>query len=173
MTTCIGSLFAGYGGLTLAVQAALGGQPAWHAETDPAAARVLANRWPGVPNLGDVTAVDWTSVPPVDVLDGGYPCQPESLAGLGLGQADERWLWPAYLTAIQVLRPRLAFGENVAGHVQRGLRGVVADLQRAGYAVAWVTLAAAQVGACHGRRRVFWLAWPEGVGPPATFGHPG
>ena len=168
----IGSLFAGYGGLTLATQAVLGGDVAWHSEIDTAASRVLDHHWPGVKNLGDVTKADWSTVPAVDILEGGYPCQPDSLAGLGLGVDDDRWLWPAYLEALTVLRPRLAVGENVRGHVQRGLRGVVADLQRAGYAVTWVVMAAASVGACHERKRVFWLAWPESDGAPALAGHP-
>jgi DNA (cytosine-5)-methyltransferase 1 len=168
----IGSLFAGYGGLTLAVQAALGGEVAWHAEVNPAARKVLAHRWPGIPNLGDVTTADWSTVPAVDILEGGYPCQADSSAGLRLGVDDDRWLWPAYLDALKALRPRLAVGENVQGHVQRGLRGVVADLQRAGYAVSWVTVAASDIGSCHQRERVFWLARPEDGSAPTDLGHP-
>jgi DNA (cytosine-5)-methyltransferase 1 len=71
----IGSLCTGYGGLDLAVELVLGGQLAWYAETDRHAQAVLAARWPGVPNLGDIRTVDWASVEPVDVLTAGFPCQ--------------------------------------------------------------------------------------------------
>nr|WP_324617998.1 DNA cytosine methyltransferase [Streptomyces dysideae] len=71
----IGSLCSGYGGLDLGVQAALGGTVAWHAEINPDAARILARHWPGVPNLGDITAVNWADVPRVCVLTAGFPCQ--------------------------------------------------------------------------------------------------
>jgi site-specific DNA-cytosine methylase len=71
----IGSLFSGYGGLERGVQAVLGGTVAWHSEIDPGACKILAHRYPDVPNLGDITAVDWSAVEPVDVLTGGFPCQ--------------------------------------------------------------------------------------------------
>lgn len=71
----IGSLCSGYGGLDLGVQSALGGTLAWHAEVNPDAARILARHWPSVPNLGDITTVDWSAVPRVCVLTAGFPCQ--------------------------------------------------------------------------------------------------
>lgn len=70
----IGSLFSGVGGLDMGVMQALGGTVAWHAEFEDAPSRILAHHWPHVPNLGDVTAVDWTQVEPVDVICGGSPC---------------------------------------------------------------------------------------------------
>ena len=71
-----GALCMGYGGLDLAVEEVLGTELAWYSEVDPAACEVLAARWPGVPNLGDLTALAWEDVPPVDVVTAGYPCQP-------------------------------------------------------------------------------------------------
>jgi DNA (cytosine-5)-methyltransferase 1 len=71
-TLRIGSLFSGYAGLDLAVQAVFGGEVVWHSEIDPAAALVLATHFPGVPNLGDITQIDWEEVPPVDILCGGF-----------------------------------------------------------------------------------------------------
>jgi DNA (cytosine-5)-methyltransferase 1 len=84
----IGSLFSGAGGLDMAVEAATGGRTAWHAELNPAACQVLAHRWPDVPNLGDITAVDWADVPPVSILCGGFPCQDVSSAGRRAGIAE-------------------------------------------------------------------------------------
>lgn len=77
----IGSLFTGYGGLDLAVEAVLDAHTVWTSDTDPGARRIIAHRWPDAPNLGDITAVDWTAVEPVDVLTGGFPCQDVSHAG--------------------------------------------------------------------------------------------
>lgn len=71
----IGSLCSGYGGLDLGVQSALGGTLAWHAEVNPDASRILARHWPEIPNLGDITNIDWSTVPPVCVLTAGFPCQ--------------------------------------------------------------------------------------------------
>jgi DNA (cytosine-5)-methyltransferase 1 len=156
----IGSLCSGYGGLDLAALAVFGGEVAWHAEVDPAAAGVLACRFPGVPNLGDITALDRSAVPPVDVLTAGYPCQPESLAGQRKGESDERWIWPAVATAIRVLRPRVVLLENVSGHVSLGLRAVLGDLARLRLDAEWCVLAASELGAAHQRKRLFVLAWP-------------
>ena len=69
----IGSLFSGAGALDLAVEQVFGGRTVWHCEIDEAASKVLAKRWPGVPNLKDITDVDWRSVEPVDILVGGFP----------------------------------------------------------------------------------------------------
>lgn len=91
----IGSLFSGYGGLDMGVQMVFhNAEPAWFVENDQGPARILAHHWPGTPNLGDVTSVDWSAVPPVDILTGGYPCQPFSTAGKRQGETDERHLWP-------------------------------------------------------------------------------
>jgi DNA (cytosine-5)-methyltransferase 1 len=78
----IGGLFSGYGGFEMAARTVFGGTVAWHSEIDPAASKILAHHWPDVPNLGDITTVDWTSVESVDVLTGGSPCQDVSAAGL-------------------------------------------------------------------------------------------
>lgn len=157
----LGALFAGYGGLDLAVGAVLDVEPAWVSEIDPAACRVLAYRWPGVPNLGDITAVDWARVEPVDVLTGGWPCQPFSLAGKRLGEADERALWPCVADAVRVLRPRLVVLENVAAVAAAGELGrAVGDLAAVGYDAEWCCVRASDVGAPHRRARLFIIAWP-------------
>jgi site-specific DNA-cytosine methylase len=89
-----GSLCTGYGGLGLAVTAVLDAGLAWYAEPDPHAAGVLTACWPGTPNLGDITAVDWCTVPPVDLITAGWPCQDISLAGAGRRHHGRNPQWP-------------------------------------------------------------------------------
>ncbi|WP_456301690.1 DNA cytosine methyltransferase [Nocardia farcinica] len=163
-----------------------GSSMAWHSEVDPAAARVLAHHWPDVPNFGDITAVDWAAVPPVDVLTGGFPCQDVSAAGrrAGLGEGTRSGLWSHMAEAIAVLRPRYVLIENVRGllsakaavrgvepgpddlgdlrgrPVLRALGAVLGDLADLGFDADWTCLAASAVGAAHRRERVFVLAYP-------------
>jgi site-specific DNA-cytosine methylase len=94
----------------------------------------------------------------VDILSGGYPCQPFSAAGKRAGADDPRHLWPFIASGIQVVRPKLCFFENVEGHISLGLREVIADLESLGYKTTWGIFSAAEVGAPHQRRRVFILA---------------
>ena len=152
----VGSFFTGYGGLDIAV----GGELAWYAEIEPAACQVLAAHYPDVPNLGDITKIDWTSVPPVDILTGGYPCQPFSHAGNRKGKDDERHLWPFVCAAIDALRPRYAILENVAGHLTLGFADVLSDLASIGFDAEWSTFRASDVGAPHQRNRLFIVAYP-------------
>jgi DNA (cytosine-5)-methyltransferase 1 len=156
----IGSLCTGYGGLDLAAHSLLGGSLAWVADLDDGPRKILAHHWPDVLNLGDLTAVDWYQVEPVDVLLAGYPCQPFSVAGHRKGTADERHIWPHIAAAIRVLRPRLCLFENVAGHVRLGLADVLADLAALGFDAEWTTVRASDVGAAHQRERLFILAQP-------------
>ena len=145
--------------LGMSARAVLGdAETAWVCETDSDASRVLAERF-GVPNHGDITALDWSTVEPVDVMVGGWPCQPFSLAGKRKGMNDERAIWPAFADAIRVVRPRVFLGENVPGILARGQLGrVVADLARIGYVGSWLCLRASDVGAPHQRKRLFVVA---------------
>jgi DNA (cytosine-5)-methyltransferase 1 len=163
----IGSLFSGAGGLDMAVEHVFGATVAWHCEVDPAASKVLAERWPLVPNLGNITQIDFGSVrehgagwdfEPIDILCGGYPCQPFSAAGQRKGTDDERHLWPYFAEAIRHLRPRFVVLENVAGHRSMGFDRVLADLARIGYDTQWCSIRASDVGAPHRRERLFVLA---------------
>ena len=158
----IGSLATGYGGLDLAVERLTGAKTVWVSEVDPGACAILEYRFPGVPNLGDITRAYWARVEPVDILTAGYPCQPFSHAGRRKGTDDPRHIWPFIATAVLALRPRLVFLENVAGHLSSGFGDVLGDLAAIGYDAEWVSLRAADVGACHGRRRVFIAAHPRG-----------
>lgn len=153
----VGSLFSGIGGLDLGLERA-GMTVAWQSEIDPYAGRVLAMHWPDTPNLGDITAIDWSEVEPVDVICGGYPCQPFSYAGRRGGSSDERHLWPFMLDAIRILRPRFLVAENVAGHLSLGLDRVLADLASLGFDAEWSTVSACSMGAPHTRNRLFIVA---------------
>ena len=184
MTALVGSLFSGTGAMDLAVCEVLGATVAWHCETESAACRVLAHHWPGVPNLGDIAAVDWADVEPVDILTAGVPCQDVSSAGrrAGMGPGTRSGLWTHATCAIDVLRPRLVVIENVRGLLSadaacdlepcpwcvgddegrplRALGRVLGDLADIGFDARWCGLRAADVGAPHGRFRVFLVAWP-------------
>lgn len=155
------SLFSGIGGLELGLERA-GMTVVGQVEIDPFCRRVLAKHWPEVPRHDDVhTAVDWWgsgSRPAVHCLAGGFPCQPSSQAGLGLGPADERWLWPAMAKVIAALRPAWVIWENVPGLLTLGLPVVHRDLVGLGYRhrVGWAS--ACGVGAPHPRRRLFGVA---------------
>ena len=111
----IGSLFSGYGGLEMGVQSVLGGHTAWVSDIDPGACKILAHRYPGVPNLGDITQVDWATVPPVDILTGGSPCTDVSQAGQrkGMRPGTRSGLWASMCDAIDIIRPKLVIWENV------------------------------------------------------------
>lgn len=231
----IGGLFFGYGGLDMAVQSVIGGDLAWVSEIDPGACKVIEYRYPGVPNLGDITAIDWTHVEPVNVLCAGFPCQDVSNAGrqAGLIHGTRTGLWHEVVRAIDTLRPGLVLLENVRGllsargdtsveyeradaavdladrltvwvadrrdrairegrtadvqhlttrahrlvglrrravahrrrcerRIVRAVGTVLGSLADLGYDAIWYGLRAADIGAPHGRWRIFILAYPEG-----------
>ena len=113
----VGSLFSGYGGLDLAVEHTLNAETIWFSENNPHVARIFAHHWPGIPNLGDITTIDWRNVDTVDVLCGGFPCQDVSTVGkrAGLAPGTRSGLWSHMAAAIEVLQPRLVVIENVRG----------------------------------------------------------
>lgn len=165
MTLKVGSLFSGIGGLDLGLERA-GMEVVWQSEIDPYASRVLAKHWKDVPNHGNIKNIDWTTVRPVDVICGGYPCQPFSLAGHRNGTADPRHLFPLVLNAISALRPRYAILENVRGHLSLGGTTVIGDLASIGYDAEWEIISAASQNAPHIRERIFIVAYPNGSHTP-------
>jgi DNA (cytosine-5)-methyltransferase 1 len=170
--TAVLSLFSDVGGLDLAVCAVTGGRLIAHVESDPAAARVLNRHWPDVPNLSDITAVDWTSLSVVDVVCGGFPCQDISTAGRGAGIGGARsGLWTEMAAAVRALRPRLVFLENVAAILARGVDVVAADLAAVGYDLRWTCLRASDIGAPHRRDRWFAIAYPQRSTSRESHGH--
>lgn len=103
----IGSLFSGYGWLDVAVEHATGGWTVWFSELNTAVAGVFAHHWPDAPNLGDISTIDWATMPPVDILCGGFPCQDISTVGKGAGLAPSTrsGLWSYMATVIEALKP--------------------------------------------------------------------
>ena len=184
----VGSLFSGIGALDLAAtQVFPGAEVVWQCEPDPAAAGVLAHRFPTVPNLGDIRGIDWTAVPAVDIVTGGFPCQDLSLAGhrAGIGPGTRSGLWAHMHRAIDVLHPSWVLIENVRGllapihratpstghrsHTEpSGLEIVLRDLAAIGFDAQWTCLPASAIGACHRRDRFFLLAHPTGAGSPGV-----
>lgn len=155
----VGSLFSGIGGLDLGLERA-GMSIAWHSEIDPYACKVLKKHWPEVPNHGDIKLIDWRTVEPVDVICGGYPCQPFSTAGKRRGTDDPRHLWPWVRDAISALRPHYAILENVRGHLSLGGTTVIGELAEIGYDAEWRVVSAAGLGAPHRRDRIIIVAYP-------------
>lgn len=160
MTLTVGSLFSGIGGIDLGLERA-GMTVKWQSEIDPYACKVLKKHWPDTPNLGDIKQIDWSTVEHVDVIAGGYPCQPFSTAGKRQGENDPRHLWPYFRDAISGIRPRFAILENVRGHLSMGFDRVLADLTEIGYDAEWQIVSAASVGAPHRRERIICVAYPS------------
>ena len=171
------------------MQAFPGSTVAWHCEFDKAPSAILAHHYPNIPNLGDVTKVDWEKVEPVDIITGGSPCQDLSTAGkrAGMTEGTRSNLWVNMREAIAIIKPRLVVWENVQGALSaeaysssdmeqgqgflggggghlRALGRVLGDLAEIGYDARWATLRASEVGAPHHRARVFLIAYPSDTG---------
>lgn len=157
-----GSLFSGIGGFDLAAGWA-GWENKFHCEWNEFGQRVLKYYWPDAVSYGDITKTDFTIWRGrIDVLTGGFPCQPYSVAGKRKGKEDERHLWPEMLRAIQEIQPRYIVGENVPGLINWNggmvFEEVQADLEAEGYEVIPFILPAASVNAPHKRERVWFIA---------------
>lgn len=171
-----GSLFSGMGGFDLAAEW-MGWENIFHCEWNPFGQKILKYYWPQAINYEDITKTDFSiHRGTIDILTGGFPCQPYSLAGQRKGKEDERHLWPHMLRAIREIKPRWVVGENVLGLV--GWNGglvfeeVQADLEAEGYEVQPYILPAASVNAPHRRDRVWFVAY-RNVGPTGSSGTSG
>lgn len=171
------SLFSGIGGLDLAAEWA-GFETVLFCERDPYCQKVLRKHWPDVPIIEDIREVKSESVrEPVDVISGGFPCQPFSNAGKRRGTADDRFLWPEMLRVISEIKPRFVVAENVPGllSIDAGLvfERVLSEMESIGYEVLPLHYPAAGVGAPHKRDRVFIIAHvDDSEGRGCGFLHP-
>ncbi|MGP5043530.1 DNA cytosine methyltransferase [Glutamicibacter ardleyensis] len=193
----LGEVCAGYGGLGLAVEAVFDAELAWYSEFEDSAEAILKEHWPGVPNHGDMTAIDWAAVEPVDILSGGTPCQDLSHAGrrAGMTEGTRSNLWVAMREAIATIKPKYVVWENVRGAYSakadsavefcsgcmgdnaggtepllRALGRVLGDLSDLGYDAEWRGVRASDAGAPHARFRVFILATRRGGATQDTNG---
>jgi len=160
----LGSLCSGYGGLEAGIGQVLDIEPVWCSEIDKDASKVLAAHHPNVPNLGDLTVLDWHQVEPVDIICAGFPCQPFSHAGKRLGADDDRAIFEYIAEAIGVLRPGLVVLENVPGILTLGGVSVIGTLTGLGYDCRWGIVRASDTGAPHRRARWFCIAEPADAG---------
>jgi DNA (cytosine-5)-methyltransferase 1 len=162
-----GSLFSGIGGFDLAAEW-MGWDNVFHCEWNEFGQKVLKHYWPQAESFSDITKTDFTKYyGTVDIITGGFPCQPYSTAGKRKGKEDERHLWPEMCRAIREISPRFVVGENVRGltNWNGGLvfEEVCAELESLGYQVAPVIIPACAVGAPHRRERIWFVAYADGA----------
>ena len=168
-----GSLFSGIGGFDLAADW-MGWDNIFHCEWNPFGQKVLKHHFPNSISYNDITKTDFSiHAGQIDILTGGFPCQPYSSAGKRLGKADERHLFPEMLRCIKEVKPRYIVGENVRGLVSWGgglvFNEVCDDLEREGYAVQPFLIPAASVGAPHQRQRIWFVAHSNDKGRSGEF----
>ena len=148
------SLFSGIGGLDLAFEQA-GGEVIAMCEIEPYCQKVLRRHWPLIRLFEDIRELKGSDVGTVDIIYGGFPCQPFSVAGNQRGKDDSRYLWPEFSRLVGEVRPRWILAENVSGILRIAADDVCGDLERQGYTVGIWNYEAAAVGALHRRERVF------------------
>ena len=152
-------LFSGIGGFSLGLERTGGFETIAFCEYEAFPRAVLKKHWPDVPCFPDVRTLKGSDIEgPVDVICGGYPCQPFSTAGQRRGKEDDRHLWPEFSRLVAELRPTWVIGENVAGHISMGLDDVLSDLEGQGYACRSFVIPACAVGAFHRRDRCWTVA---------------
>ena len=159
-----GSLFTGIGGLDLGLEAS-GMECVWQVEYENFCKEVLKERWPDVKRYEDIFEVNAEELESVDLICGGFPCQPVSQAGKRAGTSDERWLWPEFARIIRTIKPKWVVAENVTGllsaNAGRAFAEVLRDLAESGYDAVWDVFPSggpSGVGAPHRRERIFIIA---------------
>jgi len=156
-------LFSGIGGISLGLERTGGFKTVAFCEIEKYPRKVLAKHWPDVPIYEDVKKLTHEQLQAdglgrIDIITGGYPCQPFSAAGQRRGKEDDRHLWPEVKRLMATVRPRWGLFENVAGHVSMGLDEVLSDLEAEGYTGFPIVIPACAVDAPHRRDRVWIIA---------------
>jgi DNA (cytosine-5)-methyltransferase 1 len=154
-------LFSGIGGFSLGLERA-GFRTSAFCEIEPYCQSVLRKHWPNIPIHDDIRTFE-PETGSADVVCGGYPCQPFSLAGKRAGEKDERHLWSEMLRIIRAVRPRWVICENVAAHVGRGFDTVADDLEQEGFAVWPFLIPACAIGSPQRRERLWIVAHTKGI----------
>lgn len=170
-------LLSGIGGFSLGFERC-GMRTAAFCEIDPFCRKVLSQHWPAIPIYVDIRQLSkrrlsHDGIHYIDIICGGYPCQPFSVAGHQRGERDPRHLWPEMHRLIREIRPRWVVCENVDGHIELGLDTVLTDLEAAGYTCWTFIVPACAVGASHRRDRVWIIANAPGIGPQKSLGAKG
>jgi DNA (cytosine-5)-methyltransferase 1 len=165
-------LFSGIGGFSLGLEATGGFETKAFCDIEKYPRQVLQKHWPHVKQYEDIKELNYErlkadGIDSIDIITGGYPCQPFSIAGRQKGEQDPRHLWPEYFRLVKELRPTWVIGENVSGHIKLGLDTVIEDLESEDYAVRPFSISASSIGANHQRERIWILAhsrrsqWPR------------
>jgi DNA (cytosine-5)-methyltransferase 1 len=154
-------LFSGIGGFSLGMEATGGFKTVAFCEIEKFPRKVLKKHWPYVKQYKDIKELtneqlETDGIIPIDIITGGYPCQPFSVAGSQRGEKDKRHLWPEMFRLVKECRPTWVIGENVSGHIKLGLDTVLEDLESEGYSTRAFSISASSVGANHKRERV-WI----------------
>jgi DNA (cytosine-5)-methyltransferase 1 len=168
-------LFSGIGGFSLGLERTGGIETVAFCEYAKFPRKVLAKHWPNVPIYPDVRELTAERLHAdglgrIDIICGGYPCQPFSYAGKREGAEDDRHLWPEMRRLVETLRPTWVIGENVAGHITMGLDDVLADLDACGYSAQAFVIPACAVDARHRRDRLWLVAYRDNAGQSASEG---
>jgi len=160
-------LFSGIGGFSLGLEATGAFETIAFCDIEKYCLEVLEKRFPHVPRYTDLRELNYerlradgiiSDTKKIDIITGGYPCQPFSVAGRKKGEEDPRHLWPEYFRLVKELRPTWVIGENVSGHIKLGLDTVIQNLEDEGYAVRPFSISASSVGANHQRERIWIVA---------------
>jgi DNA (cytosine-5)-methyltransferase 1 len=156
-------LFSGIGGFSLGLEEIGLVETVAFCDFDKYCQQVLKKHWPSVPIFSDIKELTYeklkaNGINKIDIITGGYPCQPFSVAGRKKGEEDPRHVWPEYFRLVKELKPTWVIGENVSGHIKLGLDTVLENLESEGYSTRTFSISASSVGANHQRERVWIIA---------------
>jgi len=156
-------LFSGIGGFSLGLEATGGFETVAFCDYEPFCQKVLRKHWEEVPIYKDVKELTYEKlktdgIDKIDIITGGYPCQPFSVAGSKKGEQDPRHVWPEMFRLVKECRPTWVIGENVGGHIKLGLDTVLENLESEGYSARTFSISASSIGANHQRERVWIIA---------------